>query len=154
MARVSDLLYRFRPAGAPGAAGPAGVPADRGADLAAELEPLFGYLAATESECDDIVEQAHRDAAQTRAGYAERAAGTVAAAREKAAAERTAAAAKVRRRAESDDSAALAAAEQEATELRRRATGRLPARVAEAVAAVGRLTDDQVHAGVQPVGAA
>ena len=43
--RVSDLLYRFRPSGAPGAATQAGVPADRARDLAEELEPVFASVA-------------------------------------------------------------------------------------------------------------
>ena len=50
MPRVRDVLYRFRPAGAPGAASSAGVPVDRSADLAAELEPVFALLADTEQE--------------------------------------------------------------------------------------------------------
>ena len=66
MPRVRDLLYRFRPAGTPGAAGQAGVPADRAAETAAELEPLFARLADTEQECREILAQARRDAAQIR----------------------------------------------------------------------------------------
>ena len=57
MVRVREVLHSFRPAGAPGAAGAVGVPADRGADLAAELEPEFAQLASTERECARIAAQ-------------------------------------------------------------------------------------------------
>ena len=73
MARVRDVLYRFRPAGAPGAASAAGVPVDRAADLAAELEPLLAQLATTERTVAGIREQAIRDAAEIRARDVERA---------------------------------------------------------------------------------
>ena len=41
MASARDLLERFRPAGTPGAAAPAGVPYDRGAALEDELRPVL-----------------------------------------------------------------------------------------------------------------
>lgn len=108
--QLGDFLSRFRPAGAPGAATRAGVPADREAERAAELEPVLGLLAGTEQECaaittaagleaDRIVAGARTDAAAIRAQAArdaavareEAAARVLAAAREQAAREEQAA---------------------------------------------------------------
>ena len=66
MPRVRDLLYRFRPAGGPGSATAAGVPADRARDLAEELEPVFTALAPTLAHCREVVEQGRRDADRVR----------------------------------------------------------------------------------------
>jgi hypothetical protein len=61
-----DFLNRFRPAGAPGAAAPRGVPVDRSATAAAELTPLLSRLDATREEADRIRTAAHEQAAQLR----------------------------------------------------------------------------------------
>jgi hypothetical protein len=58
--QLGDFLNRFRPAGAPGAASRIGVPADRAAELSAELEPVLAMLAATEAECSRLVTQAEQ----------------------------------------------------------------------------------------------
>ena len=50
MATLRDYVRRFRPAGAPGAAAPAGVPADRGAELDAELAGVFEELRGASEE--------------------------------------------------------------------------------------------------------
>ena len=62
MPGVRDLLYRFRPAGAPGPPSAAAVPADRVADRVAELAPVFALLAETETRCAVLREEAARDA--------------------------------------------------------------------------------------------
>lgn len=67
MPRVRDVLLRFRPSGAPGAATAAGVPVDRANEVAAELEPVFGLLAETERECARILEDAVAESAGIRA---------------------------------------------------------------------------------------
>lgn len=136
MPRVRDLLYRLRPAGAPGAASTAGVPADRRADLAAELEPLFAQLATTEQECTAAVVRARTEAEDIRARSAERARRIVSEAEERASAERAAAAAQARGRAGDHPAEALLAARREAAQLRDRAIERMPAYVAEVVASV------------------
>jgi hypothetical protein len=59
---LGDFLNRFRPAGAPGAASQVGVPADRAAELSAELSPVLARLAATEAECAWIIADANDDA--------------------------------------------------------------------------------------------
>ena len=101
MPRVRDFLYRFRPAGAPGAAAAAAVPIDRTAELTAELKPLFASLARTERECADIRERADGDAVAIRAHAADRARGLLSVAEARTAAERAAAAATAQQRAES-----------------------------------------------------
>ncbi len=117
MPQLGDFLSRFRPAGAPGAATLAGVPADREAERAAELEPVLGLLARTEQECaamttaagleaDRIVAAARAGAEAIRAQAArdatvareEAAARVLAAAREQAAREEQAARDQVARR--------------------------------------------------------
>lgn len=55
MPQFGDFLNKFRPVGAPGAATRAGVPADRAAELSAELDPVLAQLAATEAECARII---------------------------------------------------------------------------------------------------
>ncbi|MHB8275330.1 MAG: hypothetical protein ACYDC9_11300, partial [Dermatophilaceae bacterium] len=142
MVRVRDVLHSFRPAGAPGAAGAAGVPADRGADIAAELEPVFAQLARTEHECVDIAVRAGQTAAKVRAGEAERARATLAAARERMDAERAAAVAQMRPNALANSTAAAVAAEREVVEIRRRAGEHMGSYVDLVVASVGRLIDD------------
>lgn len=64
MPQARDFLDRFRPAGAPGAASRAGVPADRAAELASELEPVLALLAGTDAECGRIIAAARQEAEQ------------------------------------------------------------------------------------------
>lgn len=54
MATLRDILQRFRPSSAPGAAAGAGIPADRRARAEAELEPVFAALAPTVGRCAEI----------------------------------------------------------------------------------------------------
>lgn len=104
MPRVRDLLLRFRPAGSPGPAGPAGVPADHADRLAAELEPVLAALAPTQEEATAIVEDGRRAAAGIRAAAAARAEALRAAGPARAEAER------LRAEAEPPDAGAPAAA--------------------------------------------
>ena len=64
MAQLRDFLDRFRPAGAPGAASRAAVPADRSRELEAELLPVLALLGDTHTECAGIVAQARDEAGQ------------------------------------------------------------------------------------------
>ena len=75
MPQWRDFLERFRPAGTPGAAAQGGVPADRTADTASELEPVFLMLDDVQAEAarnlrraaeqaDEIRKDAGRQAAQ------------------------------------------------------------------------------------------
>ena len=98
MPRVRDVLHRFRPSGAPGAATAAGVPADRAAELAAELEPVLALLAETDRECADLLEGARLEEAEIRARHADRARSVLATGRALVEAERAAATASTRGR--------------------------------------------------------
>ncbi|HTY73602.1 MAG TPA: hypothetical protein VMI11_14475 [Actinomycetes bacterium] len=127
MPRVRDLLYRFRPAGAPGAASAAGVPVDRRADMASELAPLFGLLTDTEGECVRIRERADADAAETRREAATEAGDILATARRAADGERAAAASRVGVRAAAETQAEARGAEARAAAVRAAGEGRLDA---------------------------
>lgn len=136
MPSLRELLQRFRPTGAPGAAARTGVPADRPTELAAELAGVLDSLDPVQEECRTIRDRARRDADRTVREAHERAAALVAEARSHADAERAAAAehatgdvAAERRRIadEADRTAAL---------IRNRAGARTPALVARAVTLV------------------
>ena len=64
MPELRDFLDRFRPAGAPGAAARAGVPAEPDHGLAAEVTPVLALLTETHQECERIRAQAQQDAAR------------------------------------------------------------------------------------------
>ncbi|MEV4089067.1 hypothetical protein AB0J43_53270, partial [Nonomuraea fuscirosea] len=72
MARLREFAGRFRPAGVPGAAAPAGVPADLRACRETELEPVFAALAETVKTCSDLREQAAEYARETERRTRER----------------------------------------------------------------------------------
>jgi hypothetical protein len=147
MPRVRDLLYRFRPSGAPGAANAAGVPVDRALEQSAELEPVLALLTATERECATIVELARTEADEIREHCAQEARSTVAAARSRQGAERAAAAAQVRQGGRAlTAEIALAAARQEA-DVRRQATRMTPVYVERVLGSVRSLTGEGVPAG-------
>lgn len=96
MPRVRDVLLRFRPSGAPGAATAAGVPVDRAGELATELGPVLDLLAETERECAAVLERARLEEREIRARETERARGVIASGRAHVEAERSAAAARSR----------------------------------------------------------
>lgn len=95
MPRVRDLLLRFRPSGAPGPAGPTGVPMDVSERWSAELGPVFAALAVTEGECAAIVREGRRRGAESRATLVARAEALRADLHEQVEAERATAAAAV-----------------------------------------------------------
>jgi hypothetical protein len=85
---VRDLLERFRPAGAPGAATPAGVPSDRATALSDELGPVLALLADTEQECARIRREGEDLSTRVRTDAAARSVAAVAAGRDRAEAAR------------------------------------------------------------------
>lgn len=136
MPGVRDLLYRFRPAGSPGPASAAAVPADRVADRTTELEPVFALLADTEERCASLREEAERAAAARRERAREAARRSVADAETGAAQERARSAATVADRAVGESAATVEQARAEADRLLARARVRTPdwaARVASHV---------------------
>lgn len=126
MARLS-ILDRFRPVGAPGPAGPAGVPAADNQGPAAELAPVFAALAADAASCAALVEEARlsaeRDVAKARA----QAAAILSQARLEAGAERAKAAARVEQAASYRDAPLLEQALHEAAALEESGLALMPA---------------------------
>lgn len=81
MPSTRDLLQRFRPAGAPGAATATGVPADRSEERAAELAGVFAVLEATVAEAERVRQSVRARAQEIRNSAREQALATVAQAR-------------------------------------------------------------------------
>ncbi|WP_369359924.1 hypothetical protein [Streptomyces sp. cg2] len=65
MAGLRDLLMRFRPVSTPGPAA-TGVPADRAAELAAELTPTLALLDGAADEAEAVRASARREADRIR----------------------------------------------------------------------------------------
>ncbi|WP_169987988.1 hypothetical protein [Microbispora sp. H10836] len=142
MARLRDFLQRFRPAGVPGAAAPAGVPADYAVDQAAELEAVFSALEETWARCAHERLRARSSAEETRTRARAQAAAVLSAARLEAEAARAEAASAARRTSEQESDALLRDATGSAGVIRRRAAARMPEMVARVVAEVRSLARD------------
>jgi cell division septum initiation protein DivIVA len=136
MAWPGDLLNRFRPAGTPGAAARAGVPVDRAAEAAAELEPVLALLAEAESACAAVRERARQDAKDIGERARARADGLLAEARAQADSERAAAAARARARGQAESARLTGQAERRATARHGLAEQRMPWYVSRVVAMV------------------
>lgn len=136
MTQARDFLDRFRPAGAPGSAARAGVPADRARELAAEVEPVLALLDDTHAECEQIIEAARQRAGRimTEARAAVARIGQEADRNARAAGEEAAAEVLAQTRAEVRETTAEAG--QQAIQIRRLAQRRLPQLVAAAVGLV------------------
>jgi 3-hydroxyacyl-CoA dehydrogenase len=123
----TGILDRFRPIGAPGAAGSMGVPVSELRGAEAELAPVFAALASEWENADAVVAQATAAAAKARADAAERAADIVAAAQRSAPADQAAAAERIATAAAVADAQLQQAALVEAAAVRRKGARRLPA---------------------------
>jgi len=128
MAR-SSILDRFRPAGAPGPAGPVGVPATGEQGPAVELAPVFAALAPDVESAGQMVQEARREADGTLSDALAEAAAIRARARADEGAERARAAARVEQEAAARDAELLALARKEADELEQARTALLPGAV-------------------------
>jgi hypothetical protein len=95
MSVMLDRLRRFRPVGAPGGAGPVGVPMDHQGGVPAELVAVFDALDGVIAECQEIRAGAEREAAELIGAAQREAAGLVATAGVRAPAERAGAAAAI-----------------------------------------------------------
>ncbi len=133
MPGLRDVLQRFRPAGAPGAATAAGVPVDRRADVAAELEPVFAALAGVQQECAQVRADGAQRASRLRTEAADESRAILVRARGEIAAERARAAAQRVHDAEQELAGIDAAADRSAEEVRRRTALRLPGLVERVV---------------------
>ncbi|HZR48141.1 MAG TPA: hypothetical protein VFB06_01355 [Streptosporangiaceae bacterium] len=139
MPQPRDFLERFRPAGAPGAAARAGVPADRGGELAGELSPVLGLLDETHRECGQIVARARDDAARISAAAREQAAAIAADGMQQANAARREAAEAALAAARGARSREIASAKQRAARIGELARRRIPALAGDAVAMIREL---------------
>jgi hypothetical protein len=117
------------------------VPADRVAELSAELEPVLARLAAAQEEAMRIRAEARQEAERRRQAAAEDASALVAAAHRQVAAERADAALDLARRAEQETAVTLATAERDVMTVRRRAAERMPVYVERVVSAVKAALD-------------
>jgi vacuolar-type H+-ATPase subunit H len=133
MARLS-ILDRFRPVGAPGPAGPVGVPAVEEPGHAAELAPVFAALAPDIEACRRLVDDARRGAEDDLSRARDEAAAIVARARLESDAVRADAAAAVEHAASDQDERTRETARREAARLRATGTAGIPD-------AVGRVID-------------
>jgi vacuolar-type H+-ATPase subunit H len=110
----------------PGAATGAGVPADRVAEISAELAPVFAALVEVESAASGMRREAEAWAT-ARVAAAEAGAGAIVAdGRRRAEEERLAVAADAARRGEQEAADVLAAAEREAAQVAAGAASRMP----------------------------
>jgi hypothetical protein len=152
MPSVRDLLARFRPAGAPGAATAAGVPADRRADLTSELEPVFAALASTRQECQRLRRAADSAATRTVAEADRQAQAVLARARIEAEAERADAQAQARAQGAATVAAIAQDAGREVEDVRRQAELLIPALVDRLVDRVRAAVAEATRAGEVPDG--
>lgn len=126
MARLRDFLTRFRPLGSPGAAA-TGVPADRAAELEAELAPALAQLTRAQEEVAAIRATAAGEAERIRQEATREAARILDEARARAPQVRADSAVSARHTAEAQAAELLAAAERAAARVRDRAGERMPA---------------------------
>ncbi len=133
MTQTRDFLDRFRPAGAPGAAARAGVPADRVRELAAEVEPVLVLLDDVHAECDRILAEAQQEAARIAAQAQAEVSRIGRDAERRARAARDGAASGVLTQARAEAQQAAAGADKQALAVRRLAKRRMPGLVAAAV---------------------
>lgn len=145
--RSRDILQRFRSAGTPGAATAPGVPADRVAELSAELEPVLAQLVAVQEEVSRIRADAQREAEQRRQAAVEHASALVATAHREASAERADAARRLAGHVEEETAATLAAAELDAMAVRRRAAEKMPSYIERVVSATRAALDTSAGHG-------
>lgn len=137
--QLRDFLERFRPAGAPGAAASAGVPADRSRELEAELRPVLALLEGVDAECARMVAQARHDAGQIIAAARDEAAADLADADQRARSARDEVMREILDGARAEAAAAVAEAARQASWERELAGQRIPALVATAVGLVREL---------------
>ncbi|ALO67318.1 hypothetical protein NHF46_07785 [Arthrobacter alpinus] len=126
MARLS-VLDRFRPMGAPGPAGPSGVPAVEAQGPATELIPVFAALHADVQGCEELVAAARRQAEHDVAEARTQAAAIVSQAKLDAGAARAEAAAVVERDARARDARDMNRARQEAESVEEAGLALIPA---------------------------
>lgn len=139
MPSTRDLLQRFRPAGAPGAATAAGVPADRSDERATELAGVFVLLETTIAEAERVRRAVTTQAQERRDRAREQALATIAQARLDAEVLRTRAVAEARDALASSRRDSSGEAERQGREVQRVASHTRDQDVVQVVAAVRAL---------------
>ncbi|MCX4637803.1 hypothetical protein HEP86_02395 [Streptomyces sp. RPA4-5] len=137
MTGLRELLMRFRPVSTPGPAA-TGVPADRAAELAAELTPTLALLDRTAEQAEAVRDAARHEAERIRKDAAREAEQLVAEAVDRSGRIRTQAAAHRRELGRRDAAVVRAAGQRDATALMHRAESRLPAVTERVTAEVRR----------------
>jgi hypothetical protein len=139
MPQLRDFLGRFRPAGTPGAAARAGVPADPAGELAAEVGPVLALLDGAAAGRDEVIAAARRDAAAIVAAARDAAAGVAADGEQRAAAARDEAARLTLAAARDEAELTVTAARQQASRIRELSAQRTPGLADRAVAEIRQL---------------
>jgi vacuolar-type H+-ATPase subunit H len=121
----SNILDRFRPVGAPGPVGPAGVPAADEHGPSAELVPVFTALAPDIESARKLIEQAEKDATDIIGRARDEASALLAQAQLDGRSARAGATARVTKVTTDRDEALLADARNQAEVLARTGTGLL-----------------------------
>ncbi len=134
--RLSQYLRRFRPTAAPGAAAPAGVPADFASGLEAELAPVFAALGDASAEAERIRAAAKHEAQRRRAAVTTDVEQILAGSRREGAARRAEVASREIAQQAQEHEQLLAAAAAEVERVRDGAQQRLPEVVARVVGLV------------------
>jgi len=142
MLPLRDFLTRYRPAGSPGPAARAGVPADRSGEPESEVAPVLALLADTDAECGRLITQARRDAEQIVAAAQSAAAAIAADAAQRAGAVREQAAWQVMTAAREQAARTAKDARQQAAQTRELAHQRMPALVSRVVGMIRQLDAD------------
>lgn len=149
MASTRDLLQRFRPAGAPGAATATGVPADRVQERDVELAPVFELLTETVTEAARIRREAATEAERRRQRAREAAVARIAEARLEAESIRAQAVAQAQQTVTVTAGTSAESARDNARAIRERARRTLEADVAEVVSRVRTAVNATPHR-IQP----
>jgi F0F1-type ATP synthase membrane subunit b/b' len=139
MPPLRDFLTRFRPAGSPGAAARAGVPADRSGELESEVGPALALLADAEAERERIIAQARREADQIVAEARSAADAVAGDAAQRAETIREQAARQVLTAAREQAVRTVQEAGQQAAQIRELARQRTPALVSHVIGAISQL---------------
>ena len=126
MPSVREFLERLRPSGTPGAPSAAGVPVDRVAEVAAELEPVFTALDEIQARATRMRDEARAAAAERRERGREQARSILDEASRRSGAERAEAAAAVKARSAAVVQGILEAAQSDAEQIRATAAQRMP----------------------------
>jgi vacuolar-type H+-ATPase subunit H len=142
MPQLRDFLARFRPAGSPGAAARAAVPADPASELEAELGPVLMLLSGTDAERDQVIARARSDAERITAEARAEATAIAADAERRARAARDEAARDVMALVRDEAARAIDDARQQAARTGELAGQRMPALVSRTVDSIRQLGAD------------